>query len=516
VPIPDWLSDLHPEADSVPGGDVMISIPNTAAWVNEHGNGEPCVVIQETFDKFTSKFADGVPHDAMIGAVYALVGDSVAGHRGLKAALSQLQDIYRAAMKGKSREREWAEEWHNAVNGAISKKLGRVGGHVPDDDPCVLDDEDFIITPLNRHGKLIQRLSDRTAKMVSWAWQGHMARASITMLDGDTQTGKTLVLYDVAARLSRGLPMPDDTHAINRPSPILVLAPEESIDTIIVPRLAAAGADLDMVYIPRIRVKRGRAPEMFLLPDASNKIISMIEEAKAVLTIIDPIPAFLHPTINSGVDSSVRSALSPLSLALGDSDCSVAMVRHFNKNTGMSAKFRGGGSVAFGAIARVSLVAARLPMSAAGPAQFGLSISGTNMTVGHDKTLTYSIVDSGIQMDDIGNMVPRIEWHEVIDMDADTLIKGDGARRGPEPEVQNQIIEVLEELFDQKDTWDAAEIPKELDNANVSSDPKTLAKARERLGIRTERVYKPGGSLEKWVWTTRKSSITPASKNGKK
>ena len=311
----------------------------------------------------------------------------------------------------------------------------------------------------NRKGT-IQWLGDRKPKLVSWVWLGYMARGNITLLDGESEIGKTLSLYDVAARLTTGRKMPDGSRSITKPATVLILAPEETIDTIIVPRLMAAEADLSKVAIPRnIKVRRGKAPEMFLLPESAGKISDMIRESEAALTIIDPITAFLNPKINSGVDSSVRSALSPLSMELRENDCSVSMVRHFNKNTGVDAKYRGGGSVAFGAVARVNLVAARLPIGQGGPAQFGISVSGTNMTKLIDGTLTYSIVDSGIQMDDEGNMVPRVEWHGSIDIDANTLVKGDRKNPGPAPEVQDEVAKVFgPDVQHQKETRDAVDL----------------------------------------------------------
>jgi predicted transcriptional regulator len=96
--------------------------------------------MERTLIKWLSSFDDGVPHDIMTGAVYALVGDAVAGHSGLKRALREIRKAHFKAMRGKSREHEKNEEWANAVNGAIAKKLGRVGGHVVDDDACNVED----------------------------------------------------------------------------------------------------------------------------------------------------------------------------------------------------------------------------------------------------------------------------------------------------------------------------------------------------------------------------------------
>jgi hypothetical protein len=281
------------------------------------------------------------------------------------------------------------------------------------------------------------------------------------------------------------------------------------IRSVIKPRLDAAGADISNIAIPRkIPLRRGKAPDMLLLPDSARRIAGMIRETDAKLLIIDPITAFLDPHVNSNNDASVRSAISPLTAELDETGCSSVMIRHFNKNASLDAKSRGGGSVAFGAIARVQLVAARLPNSYIGTAHFGLSQADTNMTKLIDGTLTYDIVDSDIEMDDQGNMVPRLEWRGVTDMDADTLVRGDVTRHGPDPVVQDEIADVLRQLFDEKDTWDYKRVLSELASAGVSVNAKTISKAKLKLGITSKQVRRPDGFLDKWVWTTAPDKLS--------
>jgi hypothetical protein len=422
-------------------------------------------------------------------------------------------------MSGKTREREKVADWWNAIATGIGKKMGarkRPGRN----DPCLVEDEDDGgIKPANRPSagsKLIQWASERTPQLVSWLWTGYFVLGAITMLDGESEIGKTLTLYDVAARASRGDAMPDGSRAVRDPVNVLVLAPEEMIDSVIVPRLMAARADMSRIALPRdIETRRGRAPDMLLLPQSAPKITAMIRESRASFLIIDPITAFFDPKVNSNNDPSVRSALSPLSAQLGSTNCSVAMVRHLSKNQAVDAKHRGGGSVAFGAVARVHLVAGKLPASARSSGVFGISQVGSNMTKAIAGTLTYSIEDSGIQMDDQGNMVPLLEWHEKSDIDANTLLGGDGKPRGPEPEAQNEIIDVLNELFEIKDTWDATEATKELKNAGVSLDSKTVDKAKAKLGIVSKPVHNPSGGVSKWVWTNNPGKLRARRSGGK-
>lgn len=136
VEMPSWLAELHPEPGSAIGK--IADIPNVRAWLDEYGDGEPCKLMTRTRDKWLDRLEDsGVPHETMKDAVYALVGDCVAGHTGLNSALSELRDEFFKVVRGRKRERERVADWRNSVRGAIARKVGELGEPV-DDDQCVV------------------------------------------------------------------------------------------------------------------------------------------------------------------------------------------------------------------------------------------------------------------------------------------------------------------------------------------------------------------------------------------
>ena len=81
-------------------------------------------------------------------------------------------------------------------------------------------------------------------RRVEWLWEPYLARGKLSILDGDPGVGKSLVTVDLAARLSRGGPLPDGTPA-GRPHVTLFLNAEDSVADTVRPRAEAAGADLD-------------------------------------------------------------------------------------------------------------------------------------------------------------------------------------------------------------------------------------------------------------------------------
>ena len=54
-------------------------------------------------------------------------------------------------------------------------------------------------------------MSTVAARPVEWLWPGWIALGKLTVLDGDPGMGKSTLLLDLAARLSRDGLMPDGT-----------------------------------------------------------------------------------------------------------------------------------------------------------------------------------------------------------------------------------------------------------------------------------------------------------------
>src|SRR5262245_64802600 len=90
---------------------------------------------------------------------------------------------------------------------------------------------------------------DTTAPdQVHWLWPNVIPRRSLVVLDGDPECGKSMLTIDIAARLSRGADWPDGSPG--GPPGTVVLFPAEDLRAQVVrPRLLAAGADANQVYV---------------------------------------------------------------------------------------------------------------------------------------------------------------------------------------------------------------------------------------------------------------------------
>src|SRR3954466_13132608 len=56
---------------------------------------------------------------------------------------------------------------------------------------------------------VLDRLDLITPERVTWLWPGRIAAAKVSELVGDPGLGKSTLLLDIAARVSRGVAMPD-------------------------------------------------------------------------------------------------------------------------------------------------------------------------------------------------------------------------------------------------------------------------------------------------------------------
>lgn len=352
---------------------------------------------------------------------------------------------------------------------------------------------------------LMRSFAEVTTRKISWVYPPYLARGEMTILDGEKGVAKSLTILDVLARLTEGRDLPNGEMTGEKMN-VVIFTNESSAETEIAPRLQAAGANLSMVHAPKIeKDKRGKVKETWILPDGFEAFDRAIRECDAQVAVFDPINDFLQEDINTNNDASIRRALGPLGRVLQQTGCAGWLVRHMNKDTGASARMRGTGTTAYQNRARIHMVAGRLPPGAVDGARFGLAVVDSNIRKVEDAVLAYNVVDSDIEADDAGGMVPVVEWFGMCNVKADDLVKENtGKRRGPEPVAQEAIREVLDDMFSRKDTWARARVLAELKAAGCSTNEKTINKVRDMMGINAVRVMRrggEGGGVDHWNWT---------------
>lgn len=194
---------------------------------------------------------------------------------------------------------------------------------------------------------------------VSWLWPGWLARGKFHLLAGAPGAGKTTIALAFAACVSRRLPWPSGWRA-KAAGNVLFWSGEDDVKDTLVPRLMAAGADLDRVQFLGDRVSADGARRPF---DLSTDVPILTEAARRVrggfsLIVVDPVVTAV--TGDSHKNTDVRRALQPLVDLAARQSAAVLGVSHLSKGTvGRDPLERVTGSIAFGALARVVMVAAK-------------------------------------------------------------------------------------------------------------------------------------------------------------
>jgi hypothetical protein len=323
------------------------------------------------------------------------------------------------------------------------------------------------------------RLDQVTPQRLAWRSRGRVARGKITILDGDPGLGKSTMLMDWAARVSRGECLPDGDPQPER-GVLLICAEDDPADTI-VPRLLAMGADLRQITLLTelpVTDEAGMAKpdqtRLVALPGDVPLIEQAIRKLNIGLLVIDPLFAFLDPELRANSDQDVRAALTPLAAALGRTNASAILVRHLNKSASGNSLYRGGGSIGIIGVARLGLLVARSRED-----RDVRVLASTKSNIGPPpKSYAYRLVSVE------GQDVARVEWIGEVHDSADDLL-GDtlatDEQRAVESEAEAFLTQYLAKSPAQRET-----IIRDAKNAGISA--RAIDKAKQRLGIQHKRL----------------------------
>lgn len=190
---------------------------------------------------------------------------------------------------------------------------------------------------------------------IKWLWPQWIATGKLTILAGASGTGKTTVALDFAATVTNGGQWPDKSKC-NEEGNVLIWSSEDDAADTLVPRLIAAGANMDKVHIIEGRVGPKGQLETFDPAtdlDTLRRSVSSIDGVS--LLILDPIVNLIKGDMHKAND--VRRSLQRVLDFAEDTGCSILAISHFNKGSaGAPPTERVNGSQAFTAFARTVLV----------------------------------------------------------------------------------------------------------------------------------------------------------------
>jgi hypothetical protein len=196
---------------------------------------------------------------------------------------------------------------------------------------------------------------------------GYFPAGALCGIDGDPGLGKSQMTLDIAARVTRGDRMPPDSapNGTYPPRGVLISNAEDDPACVIVPRLKAAGADLARVQILRsMRSELEADDRPVKLPYDLPAIENIIRANDVALWIVDPWVAYLDGELNVNNDADVRRCLGQMATLAETTRASILLVRHLNKKSGLSAIYRGGGSIGITGACRAVFMVGKDPADA--------------------------------------------------------------------------------------------------------------------------------------------------------
>ena len=203
---------------------------------------------------------------------------------------------------------------------------------------------------------VLQRAADIQSEAIRWIWPGFLARGKFHLLGGAPSAGKTTLAMSLAATISAGGKFPGGYSP--KPAGVVIWTGEDGIADTLRPRLEAAGADLDRVHFVSGVTEAGRSRSFDPAKDIPALEAAIAALGDVGLLVVDPVVTAVSG--DGHKNSDVRRGLQPLVDMIEVLDLACIGITHFSKGSlGRDPTERITGSLAFGAMARVILVAAR-------------------------------------------------------------------------------------------------------------------------------------------------------------
>lgn len=204
---------------------------------------------------------------------------------------------------------------------------------------------------MNETNLKIINMSDVESKEISWLWYPFIPYGKITIIQGDPGEGKTTLVLNIAAVLSKGQGL-DEHMKPEQPLHIIYQTAEDGLADTVKPRLEKAQADCNNIFVI----------------DETDVSLSMLDERieqailkeKAKLMILDPIQAYLGAKMDMNRANEVRDMTKHLGQVAERTGCAIVLIGHMNKNAGGKVAYRGMGSIDFFAVARSVLLVGRV------------------------------------------------------------------------------------------------------------------------------------------------------------
>jgi putative DNA primase/helicase len=356
------------------------------------------------------------------------------------------------------------------------------------------DDE---LGPDGRRLRLVTA-STITIRRPTFLWERRLPDSAVSLFAGREGLGKTVLATWLAARVTQGQLTGS---RLGRPADIVYVGTEDDRATVLVPRLLAAGADLERAHFVDLALDGSYS----IARDAAA-LAHQLDRIEPGLVIIDPVDAHLGGGVDSHKKAEVQAALGSLARLAQRFDCAVLAVAHLNKGDSRDVLTKVVGSVGFTTSVRAVLAVGEHPDE---PADRVCVLRKANMadaaTVPAFRYRVESVAveaPGGAEPIDTAGVVVLGEEHG-LDPNAILSIP-DAEERTARDEAADWLRDVLDD-----GPLPAKTVKRMAAEADVSS--RTLQRARVGLGVTIQRDGHGQGRPSTWALP---GSVPPVSCQG--
>ncbi len=208
-------------------------------------------------------------------------------------------------------------------------------------------------------------------EQIEWLLYPFIPYGKVTIIQGDPGEGKTTMMLQIIAKLTRGEPiLPVDstkdertnidseggtvdtenaendvsTQHLEIPVNVIYQTAEDGLGDTIKPRLLAAGADCTKVMV----IDDSEQP----LTMADVRLEEAIIQTKARMVVLDPIQGFLGAEVDMHRANEIRPLMKRIAVLAKKYHCAIILIGHMNKNSNGKSSYRGLGSIDIMAVVR--------------------------------------------------------------------------------------------------------------------------------------------------------------------
>lgn len=331
-------------------------------------------------------------------------------------------------------------------------------------------------------GQYLRSMDTIEAEPINWVIYPYLAKGEVTIVEGDPGQGKSYMVQKWCAAICDGKTSPSPRKYVQKESKIVYFDIENDPARVTKPRLMMNGVKNMHNFI--------QCAEPFSINDDDfmEKLEAWFERVRPLVAVFDTLNTYL-----GGADAFKAHEVQQVFVKFKELavryNCAVIVIRHLTKSGKDRAMYRGQGSIAFTALARVVCTVGVHPED---PEYRVMAVTKINVAP-FPKALTFTIK----ALPDTLNQTDRsrFEWGEYVDLTAEDIV-APAKKSDDKTNEREDAVKLLSDLLEEAEELEVDKVMRMAETRSISR--RTLYRAAEDMQL--EKVLKGFGTQRKSVW----------------